>query len=162
MNKQEIIKTLDLETHPSEGGYFKRTYTSEIETDCPMGTRKALSSIYYMLTDDNPIGYLHKNKSDIIHYFHSGSAITYFIIHPNGQLEKQILGNDVLRGQIPQLIIKGGCWKASELLEGEYGLLSEAVSPGFEYKDMELANAKMIRQHFSELFDTIKQYIRQP
>ena len=159
MTKQEIIKALKLEPHPCEGGYFKRTYTSETETDCPAGKRKTLSSIYYMLTDDRPIGYFHKNKSDIIHYFHSGSAITYFIIHPDGQLETKVLGNDLSKGQIPQLIVKGGCWKASELTGGEFGLLSEAVSPGFEYEDMALADIDVIREQFPKLFISIEQYI---
>lgn len=159
MNKQTIIKNLELEPHPSEGGYFKRTYTSEIDTSCPAGTRKTLSSIYYMLTDESSIGYLHKNKSDIIHYFHSGSPITYFIIHPDGKFEKQILGNEVSQGQTPQLIVKGGCWKASELIEGEYGLLSEAVSPSFEYEDMALASTKIIEQNFPDLLDDIKKFI---
>jgi len=160
MNKQLIIKNLALEPHPSEGGYFKRTYSSEIATHSLAGERKILSSIYYMLCDDSPMGYLHKNRSDIIHYFHSGSPIIYMIIHPDGQLEKQILGNDLTRGQIPQFIVRGGCWKASELLDGEYGLLSEAVSPGFEYADMELADAMAIQQQFPGLYDAIKKFIR--
>ena len=162
MTKQEIINSLSLEPHPSEGGYFKRTYTSEIETSSPAGMRKTLSSIYYMLTADSPTGYLHKNQSDIIHYFHSGSAISYTIIHPDGRLEKQMLGNDLSLGQIPQLTVKGGCWKASKLSTGEYGLLSEAVSPGFEYEDMELASTAEIRRLFPELFDDIQSYIHQP
>ena len=161
MNKQEIIKSLSLEPHPSEGGYFKRTYCSAITVACPAGTRNTLSSIYYMLSDDSPIGYLHKNQSDIIHYFHSGSAINYTIIHPDGRLENQTLGNDLSRGQTPQLTVKGGCWKAGELCEGQYGLLSEAVSPGFEYGDMELAKAVNIREHFPALFEAVKRYIRQ-
>ncbi|MDH3343206.1 MAG: cupin domain-containing protein [Gammaproteobacteria bacterium] len=159
MNKQTIISNLSLKPHPSEGGYFKRTYTSEINTSCTAGERATLSSIYYMLTDDSPVGYLHKNKSDIIHYFHSGSAINYIIIHPDGRLEEKTLGNDLTLDQTPQLTVKGGCWKTCVLNTGEYGLLSEAVSPGFEYEDMELASTALITQHFPELLDTIKPYI---
>ena len=160
--KQEIIRRLSLEPHPSEGGYFKRTYSSEIETACPAGTRQTLSSIYYMLTDDSPIGYLHKNKSDIIHYFHCGSAISYTIIHPDGQLEKQILGSDILQGHRPQLTVKGGCWKASELVNGEYGLISEAVTPSFEYEDMEIAEPTDIHRLFPNSFKSIRHYIFTP
>ncbi|MDH5710605.1 MAG: cupin domain-containing protein [Gammaproteobacteria bacterium] len=161
MNKQAIIHSLGLEPHPSEGGYFKRIYTSEIEIACAAGTRKILSSIYYLLTDDSPVGYLHRNKSDIVHYFHSGSAITYYIIHPDGQFETQVLGNDLSKGQTPQLTVKGGCWKASELTEGEYGLLSEAVSPGFEYEDMVLANINDIQRYPPKLLRLIKQYLKE-
>ncbi len=160
MIKQKIIKKLALEPHPSEGGYFKRSYTSDTEFNCSYGQRKILSSIYYMLTDDSPIGYLHKNKSDIIHYFHNGSPITYYIIHTDGQLEIIILGNDLSKGHQLQLTVKGGCWKASELEKGEFGLLSEAVSPGFEYEDMELAEETTIRECFPEHFNNIKKYVR--
>jgi hypothetical protein len=164
LTKQTIIESLCLEPHPSEGGYFKRTYTSETELNCGYGQRKTLSSIYYMLTDDSPIGYLHKNKSDIIHYFHSGSPITYFIIHPDGQLETTTLGNDLSNGQQLQLTVRGGCWKASELEKGQhdfdYGLLSEAVSPGFEYEDMELAEKPAIQTLFPAIFADIEKYIR--
>lgn len=159
VNKETLIKKLSLEPHPSEGGYFKRTYCSDIDTHSPAGARKSLSSIYYMLTDDSPIGHLHKNQSDIIHYFHSGSAISYIIIHPDGELETPVLGNDISQGQSPQIIVKGGCWKASKLNEGEYGLLSEAVSPSFEYEDMELASSNTMKQLFPEIYERILPYI---
>lgn len=157
--KQVIIEKLGLEPHPSEGGYFKRSYTSTVEVNCESGSRATLSSIYYMLTDDSPIGYLHKNKSDIIHYFHHGSPIDYFIIHRNGQLEKVTLGNNLEKGHQLQLIVKGGCWKASELKDGEYGLLSEAVSPGFEYEDMELADRSIIQKLYPAIVADIEKYI---
>lgn len=160
MRKQQLIQALGLEPHPTEGGYFKRTYTAAVTAPCAAGIRPCLTSIYYLLSDDSRIGYLHKNQSDIIHYFHSGSAIRYWIIHPEGRLETAILGNDLAQGQTPQLTVHGGCWKASELIAGEYGLLSEAVSPGFDYQDMELASAAIIRQHFPALFEVVKAYIR--
>ena len=157
MNKQEIIQHLNLQPHPVEGGYFQRTYSSELMTASEKQThsRPLLSSIYYLLTDDNPIGFLHKNRSDIIHYFHSGSPLHYTILSPEGTLEHAILGPELNRGQQLQLIVKGGYWKSSELLDGEWGLISEAVSPGFSYDDNELADAYQIQtlfpQHWREL-----------
>ena len=61
MNKRQLIEKLSLTAH-IEGGYFSRTYCSDIKTDLPSypEPRRLLSSIFYMLTDDSPIGYLHK------------------------------------------------------------------------------------------------------
>ncbi len=101
-----------------------------------------------MLTDDNSIGYLHRNKSDITHYFHGGSPLAYLIVHPDGRLDRKMLGADLERGQQLQLLVPGGCWKASELESGEFGLISEAVAPGFDYADMELATGKPCRASF--------------
>ncbi|MBL6986079.1 MAG: cupin domain-containing protein [Methylobacter sp.] len=161
MNKKQLIEKLSLTPH-IEGGYFCRTYSSDLKTEMPSGSkpRHLLSSIFYMLTDDSPIGYLHKNKSDIIHYFHGGSPLSYLILHPDGTLERQVLGTELAKEQQLQLIVRGGCWKASELQTGEFGLISEAVSPGFDYEDMELAEKSIIKNQFPHLWDQISKYVR--
>lgn len=149
-----------LEPHPLEGGYFRRTYQSESEIIQSHVSRRLMSSIYYMLTGDNPIGYMHRNKSDILHFYHSGSPIKYIIVSNDGVLYEQILGPDVLKGQLPQLLVKGGDWKAAELTGGEYGLLSEAVSPGFEYADNEIARPEWLKSLPVEIQTGIKKYIK--
>ena len=156
MNKTDIIKTLGLTEH-REGGYFSRTYCSplSIETDRTPPTRWLMTSIYYLLTDDRPIGHFHRNKSDILHYFHLGSPITYLIIHPAGELEKVVMGSDLLDGHRPQLLVKSGCWKASILESGDYGLISEAVAPGFEYEDSEIADSETLKSTFPHLWGSI-------
>lgn len=159
MNKQQLIEKLSLTPH-IEGGYFSRTYSSELKTGLSSKPRCLLSSIFYMLTDDSPLGYLHKNKSDIIHYFHGGSALSYLIIYPDGKLERKILGADLNNGQQLQLTVHAGCWKATELEAGEFGLISEAVSPGFDYEDMELANKNTIKNQFPQLWDRIAKYVK--
>ncbi|MFI3157689.1 MAG: cupin domain-containing protein [Methylococcaceae bacterium] len=160
MNKRLLIEKLSLTPH-IEGGYFARTYSSDLKTELPSSKpRGLLSSIFYLLTDDSPIGHLHKNKSDIIHYFHGGSPLSYLIIHPDGNLERKVLGFDLDKGQQLQLIVRGGCWKATALEAGEFGLVSEAVSPAFEYEDMELAEAKIIKNQFPHLWDQISRYVR--
>jgi predicted cupin superfamily sugar epimerase len=45
-------------------------------------------------------------------------------------------------GEQLQLLVKGGCWKTAILETGEFGLISEAVSPGFEYADMALITSQ--------------------
>ena len=158
MNKNQLIQQLRLEAH-IEGGYFRRTYQSKQSLSTPTGDRKLLSSIFYLLTDNRPMGHLHKNHADIIHYFHCGSAIRYTILHPNGQLETIILGHNLEQGQQLQLLVKGGCWKASELIEGEYGLISEAVCPEFHYEDRQLADLAMIKAQFPQYFPQLQHLI---
>lgn len=160
MDKHQLIKTLSLQPH-IEGGYFRRTYCSTFKTDVPYDAkpRHWLSSIFYMLTDDSPIGRLHRNRSDIVHYFQAGSPLTYWIVHPDGRLERVVMGPELERGQQLQLTVLGGCWKASELEQGEYGLVSEAVSPGFEYGDMELANEALIKSLFPQWWDRLAKFV---
>lgn len=154
MNKLLLIKQLNLEKH-IEGGYYLRTYQSPRQ----INDRSLMSSIYYLLTDDSPIGHFHLNKSDIIHYFHMGAPITYLTISPEGELESFVLGHDISSGQVLQKTVNGGYWKASILKQGEFGLLSEAVSPGFNYDDMTIGNPEILKAQFPDLWDTIAPYI---
>lgn len=145
----QLIVNLDLQPH-IEGGYFKETYRppdgATVATDS--GQRHILTCIYYLLTAEKPIGHFHRNQSPIVHFHHLGNPIDYFLIYPDGQLEHQVLGPKVEQGQKLQIVVAANVWKASRLQEGttEYGLIGEAVAPGFEYQDMQLAKQiEMIR-----------------
>ncbi len=156
-----VIKALQLEPH-IEGGYFKRTYTSRHITT---GNKVSMSSIYYMLTTDGPIGHTSKNCSDIMRYYHLGLPFRYLVLFPDGNLEETILGPDILAGHKLQLIVPGGTWVSTEILtrEGaveEFGIVSEAVTPGFEYSDMVLATKEVIQSQYPQHWNTLRKFIR--
>lgn len=141
----ELIKQLNLEPH-LEGGYFCRTFTSSHTVN----GRAALSSIYYLLSNASPIGHLHRNRSDILHFWQQGSPIHYTLIAPDGSMSELVMGPDLAAGQQLQMLVPGGFWKASELRCGEHGLISEAVCPGFDFSDHELATAEQIQRDFPQ------------
>lgn len=161
MNKEDIIKQLALVEHV-EGGYFSETYRAEESTKTARegSDRAILTSIYYLLTNDRPIDHLHKNKSDIMHYFQAGSPITYLLIDTDGKLSKVKLGLNLEQGEVPQLLVPKGYWKAAVLESGEYGLLGEAVAPGFDYRDMTIAKTKDIQAQFPALWDELSPYVK--
>ncbi|WP_089730046.1 cupin domain-containing protein [Candidatus Thiosymbion oneisti] len=162
MNKNQWITELQLEPHV-EGGYFRRTYQADYMHEAiPYATapRCLMTSIFYMLTDDSPSDYLHVNRADIIHYFHAGSPLTYMIVHPDGKLERIRLGNNPAAGEQLQLLVKGGCWKTALLERGEFGLISEAVSPGFEYADIALITKAEVQTRFPELWIKLRSCIK--
>ena len=73
------IDKLELKKHP-EGGYFKETYRSDeiiVKEKLPIrynGSRNFLTSIYFLLDEEN-VSLFHKIKSDEIWHFYDGSAI---------------------------------------------------------------------------------------
>lgn len=165
---EDVAKALNLSGH-IEGGFFRRTYQADdyakLSTD--NGERFILTSIFYMLTSQSPIGHFHLNQSDIVHYYHLGDPIRYTLIYPDGKLEQVIMGSDVTKGELLQLTVKGGVWKASELLSGErssandgYGLISEAVSPGFDYADMTLGTTELLQKKFPQHWDLVERLIQ--
>jgi purine nucleoside permease/predicted cupin superfamily sugar epimerase len=161
MNTQELVKALNLEAHV-EGGYFRQTFKADhrpmIQT--ASGQRVTMTSIYYLLTAESPIGHFHMNQSDIMHYFHMGDPITYSLIQPDGQLETIVMGSDPSQGQVMQMMVKGGIWKASQIpTDGQYGygLIGEAVAPGFEYSDMQLGEKEPLMMQFPQHISLIEQ-----
>lgn len=157
-SKDLIIQSLGLTPH-IEGGYYKKTYESDYTID---NNQRAMSSIYYLLTNDSPTGFFHQNKSDIIHFFHAGSPIEYTLISPHGELITRVLGPNLSQGHQFQLEVKGGYWKASQLLKGDYGLISESVCPGFEYADMTIASRSQMLTSYPALLNRIEHLIKSP
>ena len=89
-----------------------------------------------------------------------GDAIQYSLIFPDGTLKTVVMGSDINAGQCVQLHVPGGVWKASQLTNGlaGYGLISEAVSPGFDFADMELGSQQKLSEQFpehSQLFEKL-------
>ena len=175
MDKSTLITALGLVPHP-EGGYFREVYRSGAgpmrsrgETDLA-GTlmrtertppeRNVLTSIYWMLDRQSPLGYWCNNASDHVHYFHAGAALTYFVLHPDGHLERQVLGPRVHLGEVLQLVVKGGCWKAVLLEEGEYGLIGEAVAPGFDFRDFRWGTPEELTRSFPNFFSAQPELLR--
>ncbi|MET0380141.1 MAG: cupin domain-containing protein [Spongiibacteraceae bacterium] len=160
MTRDDVIHALQLTPH-IEGGFFRRTYASTQTTTRADGvTRPLLSSIFYMLTADHPRGRLHRNRSDILHYWHAGGALRYWLVKPDGELVQAVLGPDLANAQQLQLLVPGGWWKATELIAGteDYGLLSEAVCPGFDFADMTLATTADIAATLPQHLDTLQPF----
>lgn len=162
LSAQDVINALDLKPHV-EGGYFRRTFQADQrpQVDTPTGRRYTLTSIFYMLTADSPRGHFHRNQSDILHFFQGGDPLTYFLIHADGGLETVVMGPNIRAGQVLQLTVTGGIWKASELKSGGcFGLVSEAVAPGFDYVDMTLGSRADLALQFPQHESLIERLAR--
>lgn len=165
LSAEQVIASLSLSEHV-EGGYFKQTFKADHRPPIATqhGDRVTMTSIYYLLSAKSPIGHFHMNRSDIMHYFHLGDPITYYLIDEEGRLETHVLGPDPTKGHKMQMVVKGGTWKASKIpTNGKhgYGLIGEAVAPGFEYTDMQLGTRKALLHRFPTHSALIKQLTRQ-
>jgi hypothetical protein len=136
-----LVDALDLTAHV-EGGFFRETWGAASTVQTAAGARPLANTIYYLLTEASPLGVLHRNVSDITHFFHSGGPIRYAMIDPAGRWYEVVMGRDVAAGQVLAFTCPGGWWKSSRLADGsDHGLISEIVAPGFDYADQTLATA---------------------
>ena len=164
LTTQQLVDALQLEGHV-EGGYFRQTFKADHRPTIATknGDRVTMTSIYYLLSAESPIGHFHMNQSDIMHYFHAGDPISYYLIHADGELQTVVMGSDPTQGQVMQMVVKGGTWKASKIpTDGDfgYGLIGEAVAPGFEYSDMQLGQTAELVALFPQHAGLIKSLSR--
>lgn len=173
MNRKDILaKDLHLMPLSEEGGYFSETYRSgNIETDRQSGSRSLLTIIYFLMSHDmGGRNYIHQNKSDIIHFFHEGWPALYITVSPEGKYEEFILGKDVSKGHVPQLIVKGGYLKAARVMnelkeyetfpgEVPFTLISEAVAPGFDFRDRFVPGLKDVEKLHPGLVKKLEEHI---
>ena len=153
----KLIRQLRLTPHP-EGGYYRRTLTSPESCQTATGERPLLSSIFYLLTSAQRIGHCHRNRSGILHCWQGGGAPRYTTTSPQGALEQFILGPDIAHGQQLQRWVASHYWKASELLSDDYALISEAVSPGFDYADQQMAGPELL-QSYPQYYELLRPLI---
>jgi len=162
---QDIIEKLNLLPHP-EGGFFKETFRSKgsISKDelgnGYSGPRSYSTAIYFLLTSDS-FSAFHRIKQDEFWHHYDGAAINVHVIDPDGNYSCTVVGKDYNNGEVPQFVVEGGCWFASEVHNNdEFSLVGCTVSPGFDFNDFELADKDKLTELYPEHKDVISRLTR--
>lgn len=142
------VEHLGLQPHP-EGGWYKETYRSDgsipsSELQDFDGDRSFATGIYFLLTREN-FSAFHRIKSDEMWHFYDGDGLVVHEIQPDGHYIEHKLGLDLENGEQPQLAIAANSWFASEVKQvGSWCLVGCTVSPGFDFRDFELAERESL------------------
>ena len=162
---ENIAKKLQLTPHP-EGGYYKETYRShgvikkDSLSDDISGDRNYSTSIYFLLTSD-AFSAFHRIKQDEIWHFYKGSPIKLHIISNEGHYRNILIGNNLEKGELPQYVVHAKDWFAAEVIGSDtYTLLGCTVSPGFDFKDFELAERERLLTKFPQHCNIIEKLTR--
>ena len=162
MNEKAIyyIEKLRLMKHP-EGGYFNEIYRSDeifsasVLPERYIGDRTFSTSIYFLL-EGKQYSAFHKLQSDEIWHFYDGFPIRIYIFTPEQKLEERILGNDIDKNENLQSVIYKNSWFAAELVnKTSFGLMGCTVSPGFDFRDLEIGKRDYLLKKYPEYKDVI-------
>ncbi len=161
-----LIAALDLRPLPQEGGYYRETYrcADRLPADPRhSGGQKSLATaIYYLLTPET-FSALHRLPTDEIFHFYAGGPVAMLQLWPDGTGREVILGNEVLAGQCPQLVVPVGVWQGSLLLPGgAFALLGTTMAPGFDFTDYEAGERGRLLRQYPAFADRIRQLTRDP
>ena len=135
MTAEQIIEALGLRQHP-EGGCFRETWRDVPEA----GGRGSGTAIYYLLRHGQ-VSAWHRIDATEIWHFYAGSPLE-LRTRNGGVVTKGVLGNDLARGERPQLVVPAGAWQSARSRAGApegYTLVGCTVSPAFRFEGFELA-----------------------
>lgn len=150
-----LAEKLGLEPHP-EGGYFKETYRSnEVISERELGfnfdgDRNCCTGIYFLLTSDT-FSAFHRIKQDEMWHFYQGSPLLLHTLSPAGEYRCTEIGADILNNQHPQFVVEAGTWFGATVKNpNDYSLVGCTVSPGFDFRDFELAERERLTALFPD------------
>lgn len=165
ISAKDIIEKLKLQPHP-EGGFFRETYRSQesIKPTCLPeifeGGRNYSTCIYFLLKS-NGFSAFHKINQDEIWHFYLGSTLKLVMISEVGMVSEVMIGNDILKGELPQFIVPKNHWFAAKVMDDDgYALVGCTVSPGFDFKDFILPRRDELIALFPQHSKLIKEYTR--
>ncbi len=160
MTAAEIKSLLQLEPHPIEGGFFRRTYTSAGAVELPRGVRAQGTAIYYLL-EPGTFSEMHCLNSDEIFHFYLGDPVEMLQLYDDGRSARLILGPDLAAGQHAQLVVPAGVWQGARLIgDGKVALLGCTVTPGFDYADYRSATYAELAAKWPAQADRIRELTR--
>lgn len=134
---KKIVERLGLEPLAKEGGWFRRTWTSD---ETLAGGRAAGGAIYFLITKEG-FSALHRLKTSEVWLFHAGDPVDHVMFgSETGTVSVHRLGTDVLAGETPQLVVPGGMWQGAHLATGGsrgWALLSCLMAPAWDETECE-------------------------
>jgi predicted cupin superfamily sugar epimerase len=164
-NAKYWIEKLQMEPHP-EGGYFRQTYRADLilpQQSLPgfAGARAASTAIYFLLEDRN-FSAFHRLKSDEVWHFYAGAALDVHVLDAEGKHAVISLGTDLEAAQLPQAVVRAGCWFGSHVQHWTgWALVGCTVAPGFDFADFELGKREELEKDFPQHREIVRKLTRE-
>lgn len=150
MNYNHYIEKLCLMPHP-EGGYYRQVFGNDENGE------KQISTIYYMLCDNDFSAFHRLHGMTEIWYYHAGECLDIYVIDANGELVVHHLSAD----DEMQVVIEPEQWFAAELPGRKgFSLVGCAVAPAFKFENFELAKKDDLLREFPQHRATIERLCR--
>ncbi len=147
MTPDEIVDALGMQKLDVEGGLWSQSWRDE-----------AASAIYYLLAAPEFSAVHRLDRLEIFSY-HAGAAARMILLHPDGRVERPVLGADLAAGQRPQVAVPAGVWQACETL-GEWTLLGTFVSPPYTEDCVDFGLADALAREYPDHADQIRPLCR--
>lgn len=153
-----VVQALGLTPHP-EGGYYRETFRAALALAAPQGTRAAATAIYFLLPAGS-FSALHRVRSDETWHHYDGDPVELYTIRDDGAAQVVRLGNDLARGDRPQVVVPAGMWQAAVPVGDRFALCGCTVAPGFDFADFEMPSRAELVARFPESRELVERLTR--
>lgn len=140
----DIIRLFDLKPLPVEGGYFRVTYTGDLQLPASVlppsigSERPVKSVILYLLTADTQ-SRLHRLETDEVWHFYLGDRVDLYLFGTEVDYTRIELGHDLLDGQTVQAVVPAHSWFGARLQSGgRWALMACSLAPAYSDDDFSL------------------------
>lgn len=139
---QSLIRRLDLQPLPREGGWFRQYYLSpERNTQ----GRPLRSAIHFVLAPGEFSAW-HRMATSEIWTFVDGAPVEHFQLSGDDEVIFNRLGRNEAKGGKSSVEVAGGTWQAARTT-GEWSWVDCVMCPAWEEKEFELGErAELARQ----------------
>jgi len=141
----DFITHLGLQPLPVEGGLWAQSWRSDTG-----------SAIYYLLVAPE-FSAPHRLDRVEVYAHHAGAAAEMLLLHPDGSVERPVLGTDVAAGQRPQVVVPAGTWQAT-VTRGAWSLLGTVVVPPYTDGCEEFAAASDLALEYPEAIADLRKF----
>ncbi|MDH3754261.1 MAG: cupin domain-containing protein [Acidimicrobiia bacterium] len=147
LSADEVASLLDLTPLAGEGGRFRRVWSTEDGT-----------AIYFLVTPDD-FSAMHRLSGPELWHYYSGAPVQMVLLHEDGEVTRAILGDDLVSGQRPLVIVDTGVWMGAYPL-GSWSLVGTTLAPPFEPEGFELGDPDELIAAYPSATDDIIRLIR--
>ncbi|MFP3914599.1 MAG: cupin domain-containing protein [Actinomycetota bacterium] len=147
LDADAIIELLDLEPLPGEGGMF-----------APVWRTGHGSAIYFLLRPGD-FSALHRLTGPEVWHHYGGGPSRMLLLHPDGSVERPVLGMDLRAGHRPVAVVEAGTWMGAETM-GEWSLLGATMAPPYDPDGFELGDPQELASRYPSAVDDIRRLTR--
>ncbi len=141
----DFVTHLGLQPLPVEGGRWAQSWRSETG-----------SAIYYLLVAPE-FSAPHRLDRVEVYAHHAGASAAMLLLHPDGSVERPVLGTDVAAGERPQVVVPAGTWQAT-VTRGAWSLLGTVVVPPYTDGCVEFAAAADLALRYPEAAADLRKF----
>lgn len=141
----DFLTHLGLEPLPVEGGRWAQSWRAE-----------AGSAIYYLLVAPERSA-PHRLDRVEVYVHHAGAPAQMLLLHPDGSVERPVLGTGVAAGERPQVVVPAGTWQATVTL-GTWSLLGTVVIPPYTDDCVEFAAAAELALQYPDAAADLRKF----